>query len=500
MMNIVVVVVAMSSPPAPPLAALSLTPPSSLAPPPQEALSPVAPPPPTNTDPDQILVPSEEAALVTLQVNFTRSNPCGTPGGNIVCDGGTNPPHRVVALSLEDCPANALLSSAALLNFTALASLSFQNCPMLPDLAPLDFTRHVTTLVVSASLGRTRERVNAKKLPADWVANFTELTTLSISDVELDDSKGSGLFPITRSLPKVLTLIITSTSIGGPLPKRTWPPSIDHIDVSLNKIEGSIPLELYRYTSLRHFDAHGNELDGALHPDIRLLSGLRYLDISGSGRITGSIPSEIGELSELRHLDLSNNNFSGTIPASMSGLAHLSFLNLAGNKLSGRIPESFSGLLNISTINLSNNKLMGSIPLNLTFLTNLVSLDLSSNALTGEIPFNDTFLAQLETLNLGQNPGLCYNDTLVKQQHSKLLAGIRSCSDNDNNFLYAPVPSPLGLPSPPSKLSSKRTLDGVSRVIVVVVVIILFLAAIVVLFCCIRCCRRRSRERDYVTM
>ncbi|CAA3020651.1 receptor 12 [Olea europaea subsp. europaea] len=85
------------------------------------------------------------------------------------------------------------------------------------------------------------------------------------------------------------------------------------IDLSSNKLVGTIPL---------HFS------------DMR---GLVFLNLSRN-HLTGNIISSIGQMEMLEWLDLSRNEFFGKIPNSLAELHFLSVLDLSNNNLSGMIP------------------------------------------------------------------------------------------------------------------------------------------------------------------
>ena len=63
------------------------------------------------------------------------------------------------------------------------------------------------------------------------------------------------------------------------------------------------------------------------------------IDLSGN-RLVGTLPPRIGALIHLEILDLSGNEIVGSIPPELANLANLSTLYLSGNRLSGCVPAN----------------------------------------------------------------------------------------------------------------------------------------------------------------
>ncbi|XP_021289649.1 probable inactive leucine-rich repeat receptor kinase XIAO isoform X2 [Herrania umbratica] len=85
-------------------------------------------------------------------------------------------------------------------------------------------------------------------------------------------------------------------------------------------------------------DLSSNKLEGSIPGELTLLTGLIGLNLSHN-QFSGKFPNKIGELESLESLDLSFNELSGMIPGSVSSLTKLSYLNLSYNNFSGKIPE-----------------------------------------------------------------------------------------------------------------------------------------------------------------
>lgn len=375
---------------------------------------------------------SQIDALNSLQVNYSKTNPCKTPKDVLLCDNGS-PTRQLIALHLANCRPSAKLSTAALLNLSSLQALSFQDCPMQPVHVPSVLISSLTSFSCIASLGRTEEDEGASKLSGVWLSAFTNVVDFTVTDVVVSVS---GVNVITQGLQSVTQLTISRVNVSGPLPKNTWPSGVEYIDLSENSI-------------------------------------------------SGGIPSQMQSLTSLKHLDLSSNQLNGVIPNIFGELKSLQFVDLAGNELSGPIPTSITLLPNCSHLDLSHNKLNGSLLANFSSMKALRYLDISDNDITGQIPFTSSFLSRLTTLKLSGNSGLCYNHTALK---SKLLTGIPNCSTGSSNDLFQPVSAPAASEVSASSSKggfhlSKGAIVGIAAVVIVVVG---------ALFCWMkRCCRAK---------
>ncbi|WOH06710.1 hypothetical protein DCAR_0626138 [Daucus carota subsp. sativus] len=105
------------------------------------------------------------------------------------------------------------------------------------------------------------------------------------------------------------------------------------------------------------------------------LGYLKSIDLS-SNKLVGSIPGEFASLKELISLNLSRNSLTGSIIPKIGQLKMLESLDLSQNQLSGLIPKGFVGLNYLSVLDLSYNNLSGKIPSS----TQLQSFDASNYA------------------------------------------------------------------------------------------------------------------------
>nr|AIE39603.1 verticillium wilt resistance-like protein [Humulus lupulus] len=109
----------------------------------------------------------------------------------------------------------------------------------------------------------------------------------------------------------------------------------DTVTVTFKGLEINLPKILTLFTSI---DLSCNRLVGSIPEEVGQLRALYFLNLSGNA-LTGRIPSSIGNMEHLESLDLSNNKLNGSIPSTLASLNFLSFLNLSYNDLTGPIPS-----------------------------------------------------------------------------------------------------------------------------------------------------------------
>ena len=168
-------------------------------------------------------------------------------------------------------------------------------------------------------------------------------------------------------------------------------------------LNGTLPAELGKLTSLRRLYLNHNELVGTIPGELGEMLNLTQLYLHRN-RLTGEIPEQLGNLSNLEWLSLYGNDLTGEIPTDLADLTNLQRLYLNHNELIGEIPSVLGRVTSLTHLFLHRNDLNGEIPVGLAGMTNLVWLSLYSNELTGGIPRDLADLTKLKRLYLHANP------------------------------------------------------------------------------------------------
>jgi hypothetical protein len=182
---------------------------------------------------------------------------------------------------------------------------------------------------------------------------------------------------------------------------------LDHLDLSKNQLNGSIPPSFGSLIYLQTLDISSNQLTGEVPSSLGSIidenkGTLKILKLSFN-KLSGDIPSSLGDLADLQTLDLSFNLLSGTIPSSLRGKKML-HLSLQNNQLSGSIPSSLGNNPNLLFLSLENNLLVGLIPSSLVSLSSIKELHVSNNSLSGPVPELSSTIILCE---LSNNTDLC---------------------------------------------------------------------------------------------
>ena len=108
--------------------------------------------------------------------------------------------------------------------------------------------------------------------------------------------------------------------------------------------------KLTRAFSSRLRTTDANSLDGTIPPEITKLTSLRELNMNFNDNVRGKLPSDIGKLSLLQRLEFSRNLLTGEIPASICDMTFLRQLHFGYNTLIGEIPSCIGSLVNLQLL------------------------------------------------------------------------------------------------------------------------------------------------------
>ncbi|CAH9081684.1 unnamed protein product [Cuscuta epithymum] len=189
---------------------------------------------------------------------------------------------------------------------------------------------------------------------------------LSLVRVRLGDNFLNGSIPDGfLYLPELNLVELQNNMLSGNWSENrdssSKPGFLTRLNLSNNKLSGSLPLSLSNFTSLQILLLSGNEFSGPIPPSVGELRQALKIDLSGNS-LSGEIPIGIGNCVHLTYLDFSQNNLSGPIPARISNIRILNYLNLSRNHLTGNIPKLVGTLRSLTTADFSFNDFSGKLP------------------------------------------------------------------------------------------------------------------------------------------
>ncbi|XP_042415476.1 receptor-like protein EIX1 [Zingiber officinale] len=374
-------------------------------------------------------------------------------------------------LFLDNCSLTGPIPSE-LGNLTTLNTLSLES-NLLSGLIPHEIGKLVNLEYLDLSINSFEGDITEFHL-----SNLTKLNTLFLSGItiaidhnwnppfqlqviRLGSCKlGPRLPTWLRSQKSIMAIVLHNTSIEDNLPEWFWNSLsiVVFLDLSHNKISGTLPASLENLTKLSYLYLHSNLLEG---PIPHLPPNLLFLDLSlnafsgplsptlftpnlyclllSHNHIIGSIPSNVCNCHSLERLDLSNNKLSGEIPQCWQEGTRLQRILLASNMLFGKIPSSLGNLMELVFLHLNNNSLIGHLPSSLQNCKQLVIVDFGDNKLSGKIPlWIGQSWQQLRILRLSSN--IFHGNIDPQLGHLRYLQII----DLANNTLSGSIPHPFG--------------------------------------------------------
>ena len=297
---------------------------------------------------------------------------------------------RHVVIYLEDLVANETFD----LNFAAKAQHVITTQP-------------ATSRVYSYYNPRWRAESLGPSVTVEEVSEITQACVAAVAD-----ETNVGLVSDCEALLEARDILAMNASLNwsGDTPISDWEgvilqgtsQRVTRLDLSDMGLDGSVPAELGRLSTLSYLDLRDNGLGGPMPPELGDLANLRYLYLHGN-TLDGEIPPELGDMTNLRYLWLHSNDLTGEIPEKLGDLENLRDLNLHSNALDGAIPVELGDLSSLTRLRLHRNELSGTIPEELGNLGSLQFMWLHGNDLTGPIPSELGSLEALQVLYLSEN-------------------------------------------------------------------------------------------------
>ncbi|KAJ3700764.1 hypothetical protein LUZ61_004469 [Rhynchospora tenuis] len=213
----------------------------------------------------------------------------------------------------------------------------------------------------------------------DAICELTE-----VQDLLLNHDPGlSGLIPpCITELPNLWEVIITDTSLSGPVPSFRDNPYLLGINLARNHLSGTIPSSFSNLPKLNYLEISGNYLNGTIPPHLvhassstlilgnNSLSGELpkcYAEVDfwlidlGGNQLTGDASFLFGKQKKAVNIVLANNEFEFDL-GNVEFSDNIYGFDLSHNKIYGKVPESFATAAGLYFPNLSFNKLCGELP------------------------------------------------------------------------------------------------------------------------------------------
>lgn len=268
----------------------------------------------------------------------------------------------------------------------------------------------------------------------------------SLKFLALSNNKLGGPIPESMAdIPGLSVIRLRGNAFSGNIPDGLFDMKLDEIDLSRNRLTGSIPPASDKlFESLQALDLSANNLVGDIPAEMGLFSKLRYLNLSWNA-LESRIPPELGYFQNLTVLDLRNSGLIGSIPGDICDSGSLAILQLDGNSLTGEIPYEIGNCSSLFLLSLSHNNLSGPIPASLSLLRKLKILKLEVNQLSGEIPQE---LGRLENLLIAN---VSYNRLVGRLPTAGIFQTLDASAIEGNLGICSPLlkgPCKLNVPKP----------------------------------------------------
>ncbi|CAN4098744.1 unnamed protein product [Withania somnifera] len=244
----------------------------------------------------------------------------------------------------------------------------------------------------------------------DFINSLTNCRKLEFLDIADNKFGGMLPYSITNISTTLTKLLTGDNRINGTITREISNlANLDVLSIKVTLMNGSIPDSIGTLSNLKSLHLESNQLTGNIPTSLGNISGLLYIYLQGNrnctslqtldisqNKLSGSIPKQIIAVSSLSILlNMSYNSLSGPLPVEIGNLTNLAALDISNNKLSGNFFEGtippLNNLKNIQYFDLSRNNLSGNIPRSITMHVSLRNLNLSFNHLDAEVPVQGVF-------------------------------------------------------------------------------------------------------------
>ncbi|XP_058112759.1 receptor-like protein 7 [Magnolia sinica] len=238
----------------------------------------------------------------------------------------------------------------------------------------------------------------------DGRSNSTSMSFPQIQYLHLGSCNITKFPNILRNQERIYSLDLSNNRINSEIPKWIWKVgngSLYFLNLSHNALEGlELPFPHLSLSSLKYLDLSFNKLEGSIPipPPSTIIYSL------ATNHFSGEVPSHICNCTSLQFLDLSDNRFNGLIPLCLGEINDvLTVLNLGGNAFRGTLIQTFKEGCNLKTLDLNGNQLEGQVSKSLAKCKMLEVLNLGNNQIHDTFPFWLENLSQLRVLSLRSN-------------------------------------------------------------------------------------------------
>ncbi|XP_073302760.1 phytosulfokine receptor 2 [Primulina huaijiensis] len=309
---------------------------------------------------------------------------------------------RSLGLPTQNCDPNDL---AALKEFSGQLIKGSVNFSRSNESSCCEWEGIVCEDFVNGSSGGRRVvalNLSGKGLKGVISESLCRLDLLERLDLSLNFLEGG--LPLCFSNLKQLGILDLSHNMlsGSPFMAMSGLKLVRSLNLSTNMFTENLA-DLGIFPNLVVFNISNNLCTGELSSKLCTFSyQIQVLDLS-SNNFSGGLEGLENCNASLRELHLDFNSFSGDLPNSLYLLSSLQHLSISSNNFSGHVSYKISKLLNLRTLILTENGFSGSLPNVFGNLTELEQFVAPSNLFSGSLPNTLAHCSKLQVLDLRNN-------------------------------------------------------------------------------------------------